>query len=631
MKSCLHQATQTASILKIFRLGFVASFLLIFIFGAAKANNIEIESVILTGRNTTAGPNNAANFLMTAFNLSWENSWRTSTGSSNWDAAWVFVKFQVGESNPVFTGASSSGTTVTVTTTANLRVGMPVVVSSGTGTFAANTVISSATTFEVSASPTAALSNATLTCLRIWEHASLSPSVGNHTAPAGSIINVPSDGTGVFIYRSADGNGTFSLSNVQLRWVYGTNGVPDNAPLQVKVFAVEMVYVPQGSFYVGSGANPGESGSFTNGSRTSGATIPYQIASEAALGIDNASGKLWGTSSSATNTIGNAAADAEATLAAAYPKGYAAFYCMKYEISQGQYRDFLNALTYAQQVSRTAVVPTSAAGTGALSSTNANRNGLDIQTPGNSTTLVPAVSGCNLDADTIYNETVDGEWIACNFLSWMDGAAYMDWSGLRPMTELEFEKACRGINTPVASEFAWGNTTSTGAGNITNAGEAGEVTNTANANSVCCQTAGVSGPMRVGTFAGAATTRTQAGATYYGIMEMSGNVWERTVTVGSGAGRSYTGVHGDGNLFNDGSANVDFWPGINGNATAGTANTAFIGSTGVTQAAGSGFRGGGWNDLPASNPRRVSARDSGSVASTARGIQNGCRGIRTAP
>jgi formylglycine-generating enzyme required for sulfatase activity len=213
----------------------------------------------------------------------------------------------------------------------------------------------------------------------------------------------------------------------------------------------------------------------------------------------------------------------------------------------------------------------------------------------------------------------------------MDGAAYMDWAGLRPMTELEFEKACRGINTPVASEFAWGNTTSTGADNITNVGEAGEVTNTANANSVCCRSVGVSGPMRVGTFAGAATTRTQAGATYYGIMEMSGNVWERTVTVGNGAGRSYTGAHGDGNLFNDGSANVDFWPGINGNSTAGTANTAFIGSTGVTQAAGSGFRGGGWNDASASNARRVSARDSGSVASTTRGTNNGCRGVRTAP
>jgi hypothetical protein len=61
--------------------------------------------------------------IMVNFNLSWDNSWRSSVGPSNWDAAWVFVKFMVGETDPSFTGASSSGTTVTVTSTANLRVG----------------------------------------------------------------------------------------------------------------------------------------------------------------------------------------------------------------------------------------------------------------------------------------------------------------------------------------------------------------------------------------------------------------------------------------------------------------------------------------------------------------------------
>jgi hypothetical protein len=37
-------------------------------------------------------------------------------------------------------------------------------------------------------------------------------------------------------------------------------------------------------------------------------------------------------------------------------------------------------------------------------------------------------------------------------------AAFADWSGLRPMSELEYEKACRGYNTPaVPNEYAWGN------------------------------------------------------------------------------------------------------------------------------------------------------------------------------
>ncbi len=48
---------------------------------------------------------------------------------------------------------------------------------------------------------------------------------------------------------------------------------------------------------------------------------------------------------------------------------------------------------------------------------------------------------------------------ACNRVLWHDGATYADWAGLRPMTELECEKACRGPVYPVTGEYAWGNTT----------------------------------------------------------------------------------------------------------------------------------------------------------------------------
>ena len=539
------------------------------LWNTAYANNIEVTSLRLGTKDNTA------NTVMVNFNLTWENSWRTSTGPSNWDAAWVFVKYKVGSGD--------------------------------------------------------------------WQHARLNDT--DHSASGSTIYaGLLTPGTafhatdnpalGVFIYRNTDGTGTNTF-DTQLRWNYGANGVADNAQITVKVFAIEMVYVPQYAFYVGSGGE--DVGGFTDGSYISSNpnTIPYQITSEAALGIDNVAGKLWGRIEGTGNGgIGNAAADAEATLAATYPKGYAAFYCMKYEISQGQYKDFLNTLAYAQQASRTATAPNSAAGTGALSSTNLYRNGLDIQTPGNATTLLPAVYGCNLDADANYNETVDGEWIACNYLSWQDGAAYMDWAGLRPMTELEFEKACRGSQTPVAVEYAWGNATNISANNITNHGQAGEVTNTANANSASANQANVQGPLRVGAFAGAATTRAQAGATYYGIMEMSGNLWDRAVTLGNAAGRSYTGVHGNGNLFDDGSANVDFWPGINGNSTTTNANTAFNGSTGVTAGAGAGTRGGTWagtgGGTPSQHLLKVSGRMNAIIMATDRNQANGWRGVRTA-
>jgi formylglycine-generating enzyme required for sulfatase activity len=307
---------------------------------------------------------------------------------------------------------------------------------------------------------------------------------------------------------------------------------------------------------------------------------------------------------------------------------------MKYEASQGQYRDFLNTLTYNQQVTRTATLPTSTAGTGALSSTNANRNGIDIQTPGNATTLVPAVYGCNLNGNTTYNEAADGEWIACNFLSWIDGCAYMDWAGLRPMTELEYEKACRGNQPAVWKELAWGTTTvhATSYAALINPGTDNELPNApsttnGNANYNVTSFNTFSGPLRVGIFATASTTRVTSGATYYGIMEMSGNLSEVAVSIGNLAGRSYTGVHGDGNLFRDGSANVDFWPGINGNATTTTANTSFNNTTGVTQGAGSGSRGGEWSQV--TDYAVVSERALSSTVNLARVNTNGFRGVRS--
>ena len=594
------------------------------------ANDISVGNVTLTRQNTSAGVNNASNFSLVQFNLSWENSWRVGDGPANWDAAWVFVKFRVGASNPTFTGVSSSGTTVTVNSTTDLRVGMPVRVSSGTGAFAANSVISSitnATQFVVSATPTTPLSGASIECIRIWEHARLNNT--GHTAPSGSTIDAglltpgsafdptTNPALGVFIYRSTNGGGNNTFTNTQLRWNYGANSLNDNAVVSVQVYAIEMVYVPGGvDFNVGGGG--GNSIQFTS------TTINTGNATTVPSGTGSLGGQAGGYPTGQT-----------APTTASWPNGYNAFYCMKYEASQGQYRDFLNTLTYAQQVNRTAVVPTSVAGTGALISTNANRNGIDIQTPGNATTLLPAVYGCNLNGNTTYNEAADGEWIACNFLSWMDGCAYMDWAGLRPMTELEYEKACRGNLPAVWKELAWGTTTAHGTnyGPLTNSGAFNELSNSpsttlGNANYNVTSFNTFSGPLRVGIFATASTGRVTSGATYYGIMEMSGNLSEVAVSIGNLAGRSYTGVHGDGNLFRDGSANVDFWPGINGNATTTTANTSFSGTIGVTQEAGSGSRGGQWSqviDYAVVSERALSSTPNGTRANA-----SGFRGVRTA-
>lgn len=279
---------------------------------------------------------------------------------------------------------------------------------------------------------------------------------------------------------------------------------------------------------------------------------------------------------------------------------------MKYEITQEQYVAFLNTLTYPQQQSRTVAAPNSAAGTRAFSTNN--RNGIEIMTPGVATAL-PAVYACDLNNNGIYNEPNDGQNIACNFLSWADLAAYLDWAALRPMTELEYEKACRGPAFPTPNEYAWGNITFTAATGINNPGANNETASNPEANVSAGNQAGVPGPMRVGNFGQGVNSREATGAAYYGIMEMSGNVWERVITVGNPQGRAFTDVNGDGTLDVDGNANQPTWP--NASAT------------------GAGFRGGNWHG--SYSYCRISDRRFASEAYSSRQNHHGGRGVRTAP
>ena len=416
------------------------------------SNNIAVSNVSLTDRNITD------HYIMVQFDISWDNSWRASTDVSNWDAAWVFVKWRL-------------------------------------------------------------KNQAT------WNHATLNTT--GHTAPLGSTITTPTDGTGAFLYKNADGIGANNWTAAKLRWNYGANGLLDGDLVEVCVDAIEMVYVPQGAFYIGSGGS--ETSPFYKYPTTTNA---YLVGTEDAITVGTATNNLYYASS----TYGG---DQAGPIPAAFPKGYNAFYSMKYEITQEQYIKFLNKLTYTQQATRTAVAPNSAAGTGALS--NTYRNGIDIMTPGVSATT-PAVYACNLNGNTTYNETDDGQNIACNFLCWADLAAYLDWSGLRPFTEIEFEKTCRGGNlSPVANEYAWGTTGIAGSVyTISNSGASNEVIATnysVTVGNALYSTTGttINGPARVGIFAGTSgnTGRVTAGATYYGIMEMSDNVCEHPVTVGN--------------------------------------------------------------------------------------------------
>ena len=501
---------------------------------ATRANNVQITNASLTGNNGSAG------YCAVQFDLSWQNSWRGG-GVTNWDAAWVFIKYR-----------TTSGE---------------------------------------------------------WRHGHLD-NMG-HIAPAGSQIDtgllspgVPFNATtnpvmGCFIRRSADGTGTFTAAGVLLRCLYGSAGLNFNNILEVRVFAIEMVYVPQGDFAAGDGG--GGSGQFTL------TTISTATATAAPTGMGSLGGMSGGYPEGQTPPA-----------SASWPNGFGAFYCMKYEVTQQGYVDLLNTLSIAQQVGRTPSSPYSAVGTGAMSSTNANRNGIDIQTPAN-LSGTPALYACNLNGNGAYGDATDGKDIACNFMKWGDLTAYQCWSGLRPMTELEFEKACRGALSPVPEEHPYGTASypyspyALSNGGAANEGIAGSydalLGNTA-WNGTVPGGGAVNGPLRVGIFSANASNsgRITAGASYYGIMELSGNVLERAVSIVSGG--TYSGSHGTGVLGETGDANVATWPAA---------------ATG----AGAGFRGGSWVDNRFS--LQVSNRQYASTSSGSRESNYGGRGVRSAP
>ena len=544
----------------------------------SQANNIQVSNLSITGQNYSQ------HFCLVEFDLTWENSWRNDTTPPfNWDAAWVFIKYKnlAGE----------------------------------------------------------------------WHHATLN--VTGHAGPDSATISPAEDGKGVFIYRKYSSHGFINWSDIRLRWNYGTDRVPDDASLEIGVYAIEMVYVPEGNFYLGdrTGSEASSQGGFYLTESTNySALISSDYTTVSAH--PNAQGDGWGIRYMGIGIDGDGGIDSipenQTMDNSLFPTGYKSFYVMKYEISQEQFRDFLNSLTRAQQNKRVHVdiSGTSTDTVYVLSRTlqrDAN-NSICVHPP--FSTWMPLQFYCELNKKTLSPPSFDpdsiddGQTYACGYITWMDGAAYSDWAGLRPMTELEYEKACRGPNYPVTYEYAWGTTAihSPVGGYytynheyrgwfdeiITNTGE-----NTGNAN-YCCL--GTGGPVRCGIYAASSInhTKAEAGSTYYGIMEMSGNLEEMTVHVGNQAGMSFTGLHGNGELNSNGEADVDYWPGIGGNNNPAVQNSTYSG-VGVTAAGGAGFRGGAYNGN--TQDLRVSLRffaGYSELCSTVRD-PNGFRCVRSAP
>jgi formylglycine-generating enzyme required for sulfatase activity len=304
-----------------------------------------------------------------------------------------------------------------------------------------------------------------------------------------------------------------------------------------------MVYVPQGQFYAGDGRS-------SNGNNFSAGTAaqPVQItAAKQAAGIGTA-----------LNYTSSTAYGCPTPLPSTFPLGFDGFYCMKYEATTGVFLEFINSLSYDQQASHLTE-------NGSANLPNVVGSWFDRPNDYTHWTRVSSVGTFNTVSAVFIN---DRPWATQGYMSWRQTAAFLDWSGLRPMTEFEYEKACRGTLTTVANEYPWGSTTVT-----STTGPASDWNNPNSNYTIvdgplfyCCWD-GIS--QRPGAFAKSNTNRVQAGATYYGILDMAGNLWEQCV---GGAGYDYSGfttTNGDGVLSAIGSANTVGWP-TNGGANSGT-------------------------------------------------------------
>jgi formylglycine-generating enzyme required for sulfatase activity len=386
----------------------------------------------------------------------------------------------------------------------------------------------------------------------LWVHALVSTVSGNHAVTGGVLqVDAVADGMGIFVRRSAVGGGNIATATLTLALQTAANGA-DN----FQVFGLEMVNIPQGDFLIGDNGATG-SGQSQWGFKSVLITNALQTAGIGAAGAYQPS------------SLGSTAG-----LPSTFPLGWNSFYSMKYEISQQQYASFLNSLTSVQQLARGAVNPTLTAGTFAIaSSVNPSRNFIKIKTSGVGA-ITPAVYGCDFNNNGTCDEAADGQNIACNWLSWPDVIAYLDWAALRPMTEFEFEKICRGAAAAaITGEYPWGSTVITQAisSALNNAGLASETSTTSGANGLCAHLGSNTnnGPLRCGFAAGAVTNKPQAGASWFGVMEMAGNVWEQCLGGQTFNYSAFTNACGDGALTAAGLANVANWPPTGGANSGG--------------------------------------------------------------
>lgn len=344
----------------------------------------------------------------------------------------------------------------------------------------------------------------------------------------GPAFQIAKDKTGIFVYPASGYRGKISW---KLRIALDPAFAEDRRTgslwnYTLAAYGIEMVHIPPGGFTLGDPDTTALAfGSLyrSGGNGQFGGLI--KIDSEtSSIEVGKNQGQLC-----YRNQDPSYQGDLLGPVPPTFPKGVNGFYVMKYELTQGQYAAFLNSL------------------------------------PDEATKFRSIHGGREYHKTRGTIHLQNDEYVAtapnrpCNYTSWDDACAFADWAALRPMTELEFEKACRGPGEPKPHEFAWGSDNKDKLGRYVD--EAGDL----------IWEKGLDESRLTD------SNRDVFGASYYWVFDLSGGaLWERSITIGSPEGRAFTGTHGDGSLDFYGFATNADWP------------------KGDTETSGWGFRGGGY-------------------------------------
>lgn len=391
-------------------------------------------------------------------------------------------------------------------------------------------------------------------------HQTLGKSPGNLANPS---LKLSPDNIGVFVHASQSHRGNVQW-DLQLSLNPRGSGIMEHLPGEWQVYALEMVYIPAGAYYLGDPDTTSRKAAAFFGNNPNSF---YEVKQEdQVINIGDQAGQLNYRPDEPIYQ-----GDRQGPVPAAFPKGVRAFYIQKYELNQGAYASFLNSLgTQASYFRSNFGGKNYAQSRGSLSVENDHYVAKSPQRP-------------------------------LNFVSWDDGCAFADWAGLRPMTELEFEKACRGPEVPIAHQFPWGTDNKKDLARYVDRDDELKLKTGINESQLSDQ------------------NRAVFAASYWWVMDLAGSLWERVVSIGHPVGRAFKGSHGDGRLSGYGYANNADWPHGDDERNEGY-----------------GYRGGGYYEHgkpeTAFNPHSpISWRNYAAWAGGPRSIAYGFRCVRTAP